>query len=328
MILCVTLNPCLDKTLVVPPWQPGDSVRGQAVTEVVGGKGNNVARVLSRLGRTARPATFLGGSVGVRCETLLRDADGLDPLVVATQAPTRVILTVRTVATNAQSAFFDPDPEITPGEADALMRVVERAIASEEVKALTLSGSSPSESTHGLYLDLISVARGKAIPVFLDTYGPALKSIWGVWPDYLQLNLREAGMFLGLPKPSEGDVLALLRDWSRRGVRMAVVSAGPEQVLAQVEGKLYRIAPPAIEPVNPIGSGDSLLGGVVDAWLSGSYPETILRRAVACAVANALVWDAGGIDPAKVDRLEAELEVEEIGGGGFSGPPVGWKGNA
>ena len=53
MILCVTLNPCLDKTLTVPPWRPGDLVRGTAVREVVGGKGNNVARALQRLGRDA-----------------------------------------------------------------------------------------------------------------------------------------------------------------------------------------------------------------------------------------------------------------------------------
>ena len=46
MILCVTLNPCLDKTLTVPPWRPGDLVRGTAIREVVGGKGNNVARAL------------------------------------------------------------------------------------------------------------------------------------------------------------------------------------------------------------------------------------------------------------------------------------------
>src|SRR3954447_17068017 len=94
MILCVTLNPCLDKTLTVPAWRPGDLVRGTAVREVVGGKGNNVARALARLGRAACPVTFLGGPVGARCEELLRRDDGLDPLVVPTAAPTRVILTV------------------------------------------------------------------------------------------------------------------------------------------------------------------------------------------------------------------------------------------
>ena len=72
MILCVTLNPCLDKTLTVPRWRPGDSVRGRTVRELVGGKGNNVARALARLGRAARPVTFLGGAVGTHCRDLLR----------------------------------------------------------------------------------------------------------------------------------------------------------------------------------------------------------------------------------------------------------------
>jgi len=124
MILCVTLNPCLDKTLTVPSWRPGDLVRGVAVREVVGGKGNNVARALKRLGRTARPVTFLGGSVGQYCGELLVRDDGLDPIIVATEAPTRVILTVLTQSTTDQTAFFDPDPAITPAEAAAAERAV------------------------------------------------------------------------------------------------------------------------------------------------------------------------------------------------------------
>ena len=70
MILCVTLNPCLDKTLTVPAWRPGELLRGRAVREVVGGKGNNVARALARLGREPRPVTFFGGPVGAYCESL------------------------------------------------------------------------------------------------------------------------------------------------------------------------------------------------------------------------------------------------------------------
>ncbi len=182
MILCVTLNPCLDKTLTVPAWRPGDLVRGTAVREVVGGKGNNVARALLLLERKPRPVTFLGGTVGAHCERLLREADGLDPIVVPTDSPTRVILTVRTEATAEQSAFFDPDPVIAPREADALASRVETELAREQVEALCLSGSSPSAATHGLYSDLIALAQARSVPVFLDTYGPALEAIWGFWP--------------------------------------------------------------------------------------------------------------------------------------------------
>src|SRR6185312_6436161 len=135
MILSVTLNPCLVKTLTVPDWKPGDNVRGVVVREVVGGKGNNVARAMTRLGRTARPATFLGGAVGARCEALLRAEDGFDPLVVPTEAPTREILTVR--APNVEpTAFFDPDPAITPDEAEALLRQVELTLAKGSIEAL------------------------------------------------------------------------------------------------------------------------------------------------------------------------------------------------
>ena len=309
MILCVTLNPCLDKTLTVPDWRPGDNVRGQVVSEVVGGKGNNVARALKRLGRVARPATFLGGAVGSRCEELLRNVEGFDPLVIPTGAATREILTVRSPGVEP-TAFFDPDPAVTAEEAEALLRAVERALAAGDVEALTLSGSSPSPPTHGLYSDLIALAKAREVPAFLDTYGPALEGIWGFWPEAIQLNRREAGLLLRKPNPTEADLDRMLADWSRRGVPIAVVTDGPGAVIARIKGKSYRATPPTIDPVNPIGSGDCLLAGLVDAHLGGLDPGAMLRRGVASAVANALVWDAGAIDPEEVRRLERDVTIE------------------
>jgi 1-phosphofructokinase family hexose kinase len=309
MILCVTLNPCIDKTLTVPPWQPGDNVRGTALREVVGGKGNNVARALTRLGRTARPVTFLGGPLAGYCEDLLRREDGLDPLVTPTEAPTRTILTVRTQVSDAQSAFFDPDPAITPAEAEALVHRVEGALAVGGVSALTLSGSSPAPATHEIYSELIALAAARRVPVFLDTYGPALNAVWGFWPDVIQLNRREAGIRLRVERPADDDVLGLLAEWAGLGVGVALVTDGPNPVLARAGNRTWRIRPPAIQPVNPIGSGDCLLAGLVDAWLAGQDPEAMLRRGVACAVANALVWDAGAIDAVAVRRWEPEIAM-------------------
>jgi tagatose 6-phosphate kinase len=313
MILCVTLNPCLDKTLTVPDWKPGDNVRGMDVSAVVGGKGNNVARALTRLGRVARPVTFFGGAVGEQCERLLRE-DGVDPLVTRTADETRVILTVRTARTPEQTAFFDPDPAITPDEAEALYHRVEGAIAVGGVDALTLSGSSPSPHTHELYSELIGLARAKRVPVFLDTYGPALEAIWGFWPESIQLNRREAGMHLRNPEPTESELLGLLERWSRRGVVCGVVTDSPNAALARIRGRAYRAIPPRIDVVNPIGSGDSLLAGTADAWLSGLDPEGILRHGIACAVANALVWDAGAIDPNEAQSWAAGVVVEPVSG--------------
>ncbi len=95
---------------------------------------------------------------------------------------------------------------------------------------------------------------------------------------------------------TDQDVAGLLRDWDRHGVSFGVVTDGREPVSILFRGKRYRAIPPEITPVNPIGSGDSVLAGLVDGWLSGLEPEPLLRHAIACGVTNALVWDAGAID--------------------------------
>ena len=179
--------------------------------------------------------TFLGGFVGSRCESLLQSGDGLDPIVVRTEAPTRVILTVLTDGTTEQTAFFDPDPAITPSDAEELYHKVEEALSNGTVEALTLSGSSPAPATHGLYSDLIALAHARRVPVFLDTYGPALDGIWGFWPTAIQLNRREAAIRLRKTSVTDDDVAALLRDWDRRGVIMR---------------RRHRRAQPGLDPVS------------------------------------------------------------------------------
>ena len=153
------------------------------------------------------------------------------------------------------------------------------------------------------------------MPVFLDTYGPSLDSIWGFWPTAIQLNRREAAVRLRKPKVTDDDVAGLLGEWDRHGVVCGIVTDGPNPVLAMVRGRAYRALPPEIEAVNPIGSGDSLLAGIVDGWLKGLAAESLLQRGIACAVANALVWDAGAIEPATVDSWETKIVIEEIAAG-------------
>jgi fructose-1-phosphate kinase PfkB-like protein len=283
-----------------------------SIREVVGGKGNNVARALRRLGQHPRPVTFLGGPIGQHCATLLRDDDGLDPLVIESAAPTRVILTVRTEATALQTAFFDPDPTITSADAESMLLRIEEALDGD-IAALCLSGSSPSPPAHGLYSEVISLAQARRIPAFLDTYGPALAAIWGFWPTSIQVNRREAAAHLGKPSCSDQDIDVLLKNWARHGVACGIVTDGPNPVAIQYVGHRYRAHPPRIHVVNPIGSGDSLLAGLVDGWLRGLEPEPLLRHALACGVANALAWDAGAIDPAQVAGAADQIEIVALG---------------
>ncbi len=248
--------------------------------------------------------------MGRDCERLLRSDDALEAIVVPTESSTRVILTLRTEATSEQTAFFDPNPAITVEEARALAACVERELCGGGIEALCLSGSSPALATHGLYSELIELAQTGGVPVFLDTYGPSLAAISGFWPTSIQLNRREAALYLSKSAASDSDVAALLDEWSRRGVLCGVVTDGPNPVAIIYRGKRYRAVPPRITPVNPIGSGDCFLAGLVDGWLSGLEPEPLFSHAIGCAVANALVWDAGAIESELVAQWRDEVMVE------------------
>src|SRR5262249_47694338 len=138
----------------------------------------------------------------------------------------------------------------------------------------------------------------------------ALDAIWGIWPTAMQLNRREAAAHLRKPAISDHDVSDLLERWAKRGVACGVITDGRHPVSIHHKGRRYRAIPPHIKPVNPIGSGDSLLAGLVDAWLRELDPDPFFRHAIGCAVANAMTWDAGAIDPADISKWQELVVIE------------------
>jgi len=235
MHICVTLNPCLDKSLVVPPWRPGEhQVRGTEIGMVAGGKGVNVARGLAQLGQPCRPALFLGGEIGQLCDRLLRQRDGFEPIVSWTEAPTREILTVRTADTPTQTAFFDPDPEISTAEQESLASQLRDAFAAG-VSWCALSGSSPCRATDRFYATIILMARQAGIRTLLDTYGDCLIPALEAQPDAVKMNCQECEQAYGRPLDSPASVRDALTWMRGYGVAYAAITFGARGVVASWE---------------------------------------------------------------------------------------------
>ncbi len=308
MNICVTLNPCLDKTLVVPPWRPGEQqVRGQDVSIIVGGKGVNVARGLARLGQPARPALFLGGEVGELCDRLLRQQDQFEPIVTWTEAATREILTVRTGQTAEQTAFFDPNPIITPAEQGILLDEL-RSAFSLGVDWCALCGSSPCKATDGLYASIIRLARQQGIFTLLDSYGNCLVPALEAQPDVVKLNRQECEAAYGRPLDSYHAVCEAL-GWIRGfEIPYAAITFGSQGVVASWEDHVVAWEPPEIEAVNPIGSGDAMTAGLIDAFSREEDPEEAFRWGMACAVCNVQRWVACDFYRDDVEWMVDEIE--------------------
>lgn len=315
MNLCVTLNPCLDKTLVVPAWTPGDhQVRGRSFGQVVGGKGVNVARALRRLGQPAQPATFLGGELGQLCHRLLQEQDGFAPVVTWTQAPTREILTVRTEDTAEQTGFFDPNPTILRSERDDLAEQLGERFAAG-VAWCAMSGSSPCRETDDLYAALIARARQAGVRTLVDTYGDCLHLALAAGPDVVKLNRQECEQALGTRLNSPAAIRAALQQLRGTESICAVVTFGPGGVAAAWGEFVAAWKPPAVQLVNPIGAGDAMTAGLIDALSRGDDLPSALRWAMACAVASVENWVASDFQrdaaEAMMPRL-TECGLEEL----------------
>lgn len=309
MILCVNLNPCVDKTLYLDRLVPDVIQTASKVTVTVGGKANNVARVLSAFGYDAVAMNFLGGETGRLCERILVEEDRVRAETVWTQAPTREIITIYEEGANRHTDIKEPSPDILAGERDEFIERYERLVG--EAKFVAFGGSAPSKSVDDLPALLCRTATERNVPFILDTYGKALSLGLDERPFMVKPNVAEAEMLLGISiKDEAGETRAL--DALAARAPLAVLSLGARGFLAAFEGKRYRVESPKVKSVNSVGSGDALVAGIIMGLLEKRPFEETLRLAAAAGAANAASPLACRIGPEDVAALVSRAHVSEL----------------
>jgi tagatose 6-phosphate kinase len=309
VILCVNLNPCVDKTLYLDRLVPEVIQTASRVTTTVGGKANNVARVLSTFGYEAAAMNFLGGETGRLCERLLVNEDKVRAETVWTKAATREIITIYEEGRNRHTDIKEPSPEIRAEERDEFVERYGRLLG--EAEFVSFGGSAPSKSVDDLPALLCRTAVEGDVPFILDTYGEALALALRERPFMVKPNVAEAEPLLGIAIKDEAGERRALDALSQRAP-LAVLSLGARGFLAAFEGKRYRVRSPRVKAVNSVGSGDSLVAAFVMGFLEKKPFTETLRLAAAAGAANAASPLACRIAPADVTALVAQSRVEEF----------------
>jgi tagatose 6-phosphate kinase len=306
MILTVTLNPCVDKSICIDRLRVGEFNHGTEWSDVAGGKGNNAARMLKRLGVPVKAFVLVGGVTGRRVEELLRDDDGLDLSLVWAEAPTRTICTVRE-ADGRATAFFEPAGPVTPDEAASLRSAFSAAL--EGVTFVSIGGSVPCSLLDGVYRDWIVEARKRGVRTCLDTRGEALRLGIEAGPWMAKPNLAETARLLGRSLAADEDRWQAVEYYREKGVELVVLSLGREGAMVAYGERRWIAHPPQVPEVNPVGSGDCLVAGMLAAIARGDDIEEAIRLGMACGAANAAVWKAAHVEPADVERLKAGVTL-------------------
>ncbi|MEU8702076.1 1-phosphofructokinase family hexose kinase [Streptomyces sp. NPDC048680] len=308
MILTVTLNTALDLTYGVTALVPHSSHRVTELSERPGGKGINVARVLTALGHDTVVTGFAGGATGSVLRELLaalppgraRLTDALVPVA----GDTRRTLAVADRATGDTTQFNEPGPHITAAEWAAFLRSYEELLTGAD--AVALCGSLPPGIHVGAYAELIRPARAAGVPVLLDTSGEPLRRGIAARPDIVKPNADELAQLTGSREP-----LRATRDARRRGAHAVIASLGPDGMLAVTPDGSWQASPPAPVKGNPTGAGDSAVAGLLSGLVEDlSWPDR-LRRAVALSTATVLAPTAGDFDRAAYEELLPRVAIEE-----------------
>ncbi len=308
-IFTVTLNPAVDRELSVPVIAYDQVLRSSSLCIDFGGKGFNVSRMIKSLGTSSTAMGFVGGKSGELLDDGLHSL-GIETDFVWIDAETRTNVSIKSTAENHYIKVNEPGPTITKEEQELLIRKISNLSSSGDW--WILAGSLPPGVPTDYYARLIRIIQGKDAKVIFDTSGKPLQEGCDAQPYMIKPNdieLRELSQ-----KPAENltQIITSSKVLQEKGIKIIVISLGKKgALLLSSEGDFLGKSPP-IKEINPIGAGDSLVGGMVWVFNQGHSLEDALRWGVACGAAAASLSGTAVGTYEYVSNLVLKTEIQRI----------------
>jgi 1-phosphofructokinase family hexose kinase len=310
MILTVTPNPCVDKTVFLDELKVGAFMRAGRYGCVPGGKGSNVSRAVHALGRPTRALVLVGGHTGAHVVDMIRNDDGVEPVPVWVQASTRTITTILEEPIHRQTAFFEPGPSVTAEEAASLLTAFSNVLPSATV--VTLNGTVPDPILVDIYPQMVEMAKAAGVLTILDSHGPEFARGVEAAPYMVKPNRAETEELVGGRLDSDEACWRATEHFLERGVTLVVLSLGARGAFVATRAERLEVVPPTITEVNPVGSGDALVAGFAVGLHEGLTLEETARLGVAAGTANAMSWDIGHFSKSEVEALLPKVRVTRV----------------
>jgi 1-phosphofructokinase family hexose kinase len=312
MIVTVTLNAAVDRTLLVPNFQVGHRHRASVGYQSAGGKGINVARALKRLGV---PVVCTGLSGGRNGTLLVEELTGEGILndFVRIRGESRTSTAVLDPTSNVYTEINEWGPEVAEDELDTLREKL--AYLTQGAEFIVFAGSLPRGVDEGFYAEVVRDAGRRHQLAVVDADGDPLRLATGAEPFLIAPNVREAEALVGHEFVDEEDLATGLDEIAELGARNVLITleTGCYALLREDRNELrLRARAPELEPVSTIGAGDTLLAGFLAARVAGRSFEDAVRSAVAAGAASVLEPGPGRFDPREASRLTPLVTLDRL----------------
>jgi 1-phosphofructokinase/tagatose 6-phosphate kinase len=312
VIVTVTLNAAIDRTLTVPNFQLGHRHRASQGLTLAGGKGINVARGLKRLNVPVVATGLAGGRTGTRIiEELTSEAILNDFVRIGDESRTSTAVVDPTNASYTE--INEWGPAVTGEELDMLFEKLH--YLSRGASMVVFSGSLPRDVEEDFYAEAIRDLTRRGVQCVLDSEGEPLRRGVEAEPTLVSPNQREAEGLVGQELNDDEDFAMALETIAEMGARNVLISAETAcfaLLRADRRRRSFHCVAPHVEAVSAVGAGDVLLAGYLASSFAERPLDEALRSAVAAAAASTLELGAGRFDPRAAALLESGVEVREL----------------
>jgi 1-phosphofructokinase family hexose kinase len=312
MIITVTLNAALDKSLEVPNFTPGRRHRTVDQHTMPGGKGVNIARAIKRLGQPVIATGLVGGATGNRIVEALNDESILNAFV-RIREESRTNIAVLDPTTGQHTEINERGPSVSARELELFREKL--LYLAKGASICVFAGSLPRGVEQDVYYSLIRDVGRLGAKTMIDTDGEPLRLAMRAEPDVVSPNELESEELVGHEFNDVDDRAQAVIEMTRQGAREAIMTVHDGCYARVFENgvlTLHRVRIEEQEARSAVGSGDAFLAGYVAARYSGQDPVECLRFGVACGAESTQHFGAGIIDPARVERLLGDVEAERL----------------
>ncbi len=307
-IATLTLNPAIDASYEISRLVADQKSHASATRYDPGGNGINVGRALKELGVPAMNFCIMAGNAGIMLEKLLEQQ--IDHLFCQkVEGETRINATILQHDPPVQYEVTGIGP---PVSGEVLATIADHFLTHLKGGYGVLSGSVPPGVPENVYESLVHRIHEQGAMAIVDAHGDLLKHSLNNRPFLIKPNRYELSLLLNRPAPRIEDVAEEARKLQKSGIRYVCVSLGEAgAVLAGPDGSYLAKAPPIVVQCT-VGSGDSMVAGLLAAFSRGETDSEALRLAVACGSGTAAQPGTAIFTRKQVGELLQRTEVTPL----------------
>lgn len=284
MIYTITLNPAVDRELVVDEFRFNIVDRALKYRVDCGGKGFNVARMLKTVNLSSKAMGFAGGKSGEILDQELQSL-GIETNFNWIAEETRTNVSIVKSDGSKYIKVNEPGPTISRSDLEALINNIRNCVKPGDW--WVLAGSLPPGVPDNIYTILIPIIEEAGGHTILDTSGEALKKGCEARPFLVKPNLEEARQLTTSMCDSSASKEEIAQAILSMGPRNVIISLGKAGALMADGEEIRTVSSPEIAERNPIGAGDAMVAGLVWGLIQNKSLFESLQSGIACGAVAA-----------------------------------------